>query len=230
MKIIFIEDSIEDMEHVKLIVSKFQEIVACYYTSASEFYEAKEESDAIILDIDIPDENGLCIAKGLRDHGYDQPIVFMSWHQDFEHESFEVQAFYFVRKEFMEIELERCLNKLIQDNYKRNGKFVYQDDEGELQISASSIVYIERDKNGICIYFTMGLCQRIRNMTIKKVLEQQINGWFQINKSTIVNFYHVKKYSKLDEIIMKGDIKLEVSRSKRKPLLNAYRTFIDRRS
>lgn len=63
MKIIFIEDTKEDMELIKNIVEKFHEITPLYFLSAAEFYASEEEADAVILDIDIPDENGLLIAK-----------------------------------------------------------------------------------------------------------------------------------------------------------------------
>lgn len=229
MKITFVEDSVEDMNHIKKIVKNFHEILPSYYTSASEFYKAKEETDAIILGIDIPDENGLIIAKNLRKCGYDKPIAFISWYQGFEHESFDVQAFYFIRKEFMEIELEKCLKKLIEHDYKKNGVLIYQNDDGEVKIPAHSIRYIERVNNGVMLHFVTGPREQIRGMTLTKILEQQLFGFHQINKSIIVNFYHIKKYSKLDEILMKDDLILEISRRKGKSTMEAYRNFICRR-
>ena len=38
MKIIFIEDTKEDMELIKNIVEKFHEITPLYFLSAAEFY------------------------------------------------------------------------------------------------------------------------------------------------------------------------------------------------
>lgn len=225
MKIIIIEDTKEDMKLIKNIVEKFHEITPLYFSSAAEFYASQEEADAVILDIDIPDENGLLIAKKLRDHGYDEPIVFVSWHQEYEHESFNVHPFCFVRKEFLDFELITCLKELIIDFNRRNGKLLYNYENKSFYFYSCDILYIEREKNGVIIHFTDNSEKKVRGLSLQMVLNQNIYGFHQINKSMIINFYHVIRYSTEDTIILKNDIALEVSRNRRKSLMSAYRDF-----
>lgn len=225
MKIIFIEDTKEDMDLIKNIVEKFHEITPLYYSSAAEFYKSEEEADAVILDIDIPDENGLMIAKKLREQDYEDPIVFVSWHQEFEHESFNVHPFRFVRKDKLDIEMTICLKELIIDFNRRNGKLFYNYENKSFYFYSYDILYIEREKNGVIIHFVDKSEKKIRCLSLQIILNQNIYGFHQINKSMIINFYHVIRYSTEDTIILKNDIALEVSRNRRKSLMNAYRDF-----
>lgn len=225
MKITFIEDTKEDMELIKNIVEKFPEITPLYYSSAAEFYTSGEEADAVILDIDIPDETGLMIAKKLREHDYEDPIVFVSWHQEFEHDSFYVHPFCFVRKNFLDIEMTICLKELIKDFNKRNSKLFYKLENESFYFYSYDILYIEREKNGVIIHFIDKSEKKIRGFSLQIILNQNIYGFHQINKSMIVNFYHVIRYSTEDTIILKNDIALEVSRNRRKSLMSAYRNF-----
>ncbi|MCH4286754.1 MULTISPECIES: LytR/AlgR family response regulator transcription factor [Bacillota] len=225
MKIIFIEDTKEDMELIKNIVEKFHEITPLYFLSAAEFYASEEEADAVILDIDIPDENGLLIAKKLREHDYEGPIVFVSWYQEYEHESFNVHPFRFVRKDKLDVEMTICLKELIIDFNRRNGKLFYNYENKSFYFYSYDILYIEREKNGVIIHFTDNSEKKIRGLSLQIVLNQYIYGFHQINKSMIINFYHVIRYSMDDTIILKNDIALEVSRNRRKSLMSAYREF-----
>lgn len=228
MKIIFIEDTKEDMELIKNIVEKFHEITPLYFSSAAEFYASQEEVDAVVLDIDIPDENGLMIAKKLREHGYDEPIVFVSWHQEYEHESFNVHPFCFVRKEFLDFELTQCIENLLKDYLRKKQKFIYEDEKGSAQISANQIMYIERLGNYLNVYLKTRAIVKIRDMSLKKVLEQDIFGFCQINKSFIVNFYYVKRFNEMREIIMDDGAIFDISRRKEKATYDAYINFLNR--
>ncbi len=228
MKIMFIEDTKEDMELIKNIVEKFHEITPLYFSSAAEFYKSEEAADAVILDIDIPDENGLMIAKKLREHGYDEPIVFVSWHQEYEHESFNVNPFCFVRKEFLDFELTQCIENLLKEYLRKKQKFIYEDEKGSAQISANQILYIERIGNYLNVYLKTRAIVKIRNMSLKKVLEQDIFGFCQINKSSIVNFYYVKQFNEMSEIIMNDGAIFDISKRKEKATYDAYINFLNR--
>ena len=65
-------------------------------------------------------------------------------------------------------------------------------------------------------------------MSLKKVLEQDIFGFCQINKSSIVNFYYVKRFNEMSEIIMNDGAIFDISKRKEKATYDAYINFLNR--
>ena len=52
----------------------------------------------MFLDIEMPDTNGLDVAVKIREENQEVPIIFISWHQKYEHQSFLVHPFSFIDK------------------------------------------------------------------------------------------------------------------------------------
>lgn len=60
----------------------------------------------MFLDIEMPDTNGLDVAVKIREENQEVPIIFISWHQKYEHQSFLVHPFSFILKSFVFLALD----------------------------------------------------------------------------------------------------------------------------
>lgn len=225
MKIACIEDNKDDLEAVKRIIRGFDEIDADYFYNTTKIVESCEKYDAIITDIDVPIENGLIIGRKLRNHGYEKPILLMSWHYGFEHESFAIHPFCFIRKEYLSYEMRLYLSDLLREYHRGHDIFEYEDRNGnKMKIHTTDILYFERYKNTVEMYLKQGVVECI-SYSLKAILSQDISGFYQINKSIIINFYNVQKYPEKGEFILYGGVCLSASRSRRDELHKAYLMF-----
>lgn len=60
--------------------------------------DKKEDFDILLLDIDMPDINGLKVAKSIREINSDLLLIFVSSHEQYVFESIEYAPFRFIRK------------------------------------------------------------------------------------------------------------------------------------
>jgi len=69
--------------------------------------------DAIVLDISIPELNGMEVARRLRAAGYKAPIVFLSTNVDFVMDAMEAGGSAFVSKQLMSSDLGTAIREAL---------------------------------------------------------------------------------------------------------------------
>lgn len=87
------------------------------FTSGEKLLQAQKERPfhILLLDIEMPQINGITIAKYLRDELYDDVfIVFVTSYPEYMQESFEVQPFQFLTKPVTYGTVEKLLSDIIR--------------------------------------------------------------------------------------------------------------------
>ena len=74
--------------------------------------------DVCFLDIVMPEMSGVELADKLRGGGYTGEIVFLSYSNDYAHQAYSVNAFFYLLKPPVQSEVDEVLSKL--DNARRN--------------------------------------------------------------------------------------------------------------
>lgn len=108
MKILYIEDEIETLNFVSSLLSKNFYLIDKEVDGKSGFRKAKMNNyDLIIIDINIPNKNGLDICKELRELNNNTPIIFLTSNKDDESliNSFKNGVDDYIRKPFNSEEL-----------------------------------------------------------------------------------------------------------------------------
>lgn len=228
LKIACIDDNKKDIQAINEIILNYSEIKIDYFYNTNNILDICHNYDSILIDIDIPVDNGLITAKRIRENAYEDPIVFISWHHEFEHESFAVHPFYFIKKEYLDYELRNCLNELLFEYHNKNDVFEIDSDCSHRKIAIKDILYIEREKNGISIRLIKNKSFNIR-CSLQDVLNKELYGFCNINRSVIINFQNVKDYDYVDEFIMKEGMRLYVSRRNRKKVYEEYLMYKTRK-
>lgn len=129
MKILYIEDDVESIEMVKIILNKKSYIVD--YETDGERGLCKASMnyyDLIIIDINLPNKNGLEICKELRNNKNTTPIIFLTSNLEKETllNAFRIGADDYIEKPFnkeelilrIETILRRPKNNYIKDKIK----------------------------------------------------------------------------------------------------------------
>lgn len=175
-----------------------------------EYEDGGQSSDIYILDIIMPDMNGIQLGKAIRQKNAGAFIIFLTTSKDYALESYSVKAFSYLIKpaerENVTAELEDCFSRI----NKPPERFVLKCTTGTISVSAKDIVYIEYynhrmiyrlagGKNAESVYF---------RGTFDSVITDYIkNGSFiKSSASYLVNMRHIKTVNAVGFIMSDGTV------------------------
>lgn len=174
----------------------------------------QKEINLLFLDVDMPDMTGLDVARKLREEQNDLLIVFVSSYPEYVFASFEVEAFRFIRKEQLKIEILLVLRAAVPKMKLNIKKYIQiKSDSKDICIALKDILYIELIKRKL--YFCL-VDEKIHEtkMTINEI-EENLEGTELIflHRGLIVNVRYVDSYSK-QEVSLKSGKKFPVARTR----------------
>lgn len=84
------------------------------FEDAARFLFTREDYsfDVLFLDIRMPGENGVSVAKHLRRLGDDMPIIFVTGEREYILEGYEVEALHYLIKPVQEKKIFECLERV----------------------------------------------------------------------------------------------------------------------
>lgn len=204
---------------------KYQYSLLTFSSSLNFLASAKEEHyDLVLLDIDMPEMNGIEVARRIKDISFDTSIIFLSEKENLVFECFEVHPFGFIRKSKLYDDFSKVLNSFFEQF------FAYQDDKDILTIKTSTviysfkineIVYIEGNRNYQTIYKKNGESTSLR--ILMKDLEEALNdkGFIRIQKGFIVNSSFIQRIE-TKEVILINKLKLPLSPKLKDEVIKKY--------
>ncbi len=136
-----VDDNKNDIEKLKKLIDEYCVLhsikvnIDIYLKSLDFKYD--KEYDAIFLDMEMPDKNGLSLAEDINNH-YKTKIIFITNHSEYMHITFNVNAFQFIHKEFIMDEtfpiLDLLFSKLKKEHIIINNDKILFDDIYSIQI------------------------------------------------------------------------------------------------
>lgn len=114
MNILIIDDDVEMIKKLKKDLFNFFSgyVDKTYIYSYSSNYFSIDKTidyDFCFVDIDLIEENGIEVAKYIKEEQLKVKIVFISSYLNLIHDSLIVQPFYFIRKKYYKNDLENFL-------------------------------------------------------------------------------------------------------------------------
>lgn len=194
MKIAICDD---DAGELKLIANEIERVAnnkwnieAKTYTSGNCMLKeiASEDFDAFLLDIDMPEINGLDLANKLV--SYNRPIIFISNHEKYVFRAIRVAPFRFIRKEELQNELEEAISALQQKIENESVLFTFGDRNAIRKINLRDIMYIESKGHNIEVHTVKEVI--IFREKISK-LEKQLDdyGFARFHRGFIINMRYI---------------------------------------
>ena len=130
------------------------------YTNSEEFLRAVRDGktfDVIFLDIEMPGENGIEVAKKIKEKIPGCIIVFLTSHVEYAVEGYELEVFRFIPKSDIEIKIKRCVEDIISRIELQNDFSYVIEKNNELErIRYKDIKYIKKDGKYACMSCTNG--------------------------------------------------------------------------
>lgn len=177
----------------------------------------------VFLDIDLVTDNGLKIAKQLRDFDNNVLIVFVSSRSNLVFKSFVVKPFYFLRKSNYKTDLNYFFEML--DNYFKKNTLISLDSRAtKVHIPVDSIVYVESHQHQLSIHSKNEIY--FDSSSLYNFLKKLSNiNFVQIHKSYIINLDYLKGIEK-GEVLLTENTRLPIGRKYRDSFYESYQDYL----
>jgi two-component system, LytTR family, response regulator len=203
---------IDDDDSARNILLKFLDtdervfVIDCLSSTkgALELIES-EEPDAIFLDINMPQEDGLEFASRLRNSTALPKVIFTTAYRQYAFEAFGLKPFYFLTKPFGLIDIQNLISsiaeniefeekeqlKLVHSEMCIHGKLKLQTKNGYLFIEPKNIVFISSVLNHSEFLNVNGECVMLHSKLIDIQPFLKFFNFIRINRSTLANIQYI---------------------------------------
>ncbi len=162
------------------------------YADAASFSFALEDAlfDALFLDIKMPGEDGVTLAKRLREQAYDMSIVFVTGEKEYVMEGYEVEAVNYLIKPVEEEQVFQCLNRICERNSKQEPFVLLKTEDAVVKLQQREIYLVEVFGHKLVYTTERGEFEVVS--TMKSARQELLEDWFVIcHRGVLVNLLHV---------------------------------------
>lgn len=166
--------------------------------------------DLLLLDIEMPEMNGMELARTIRQIDRRVMIVFLTNYDNFVFEGYEVGAFRYLMKSEAEEKLSPLLDHVASEQGQEKEYLLIRAGGGEERLELSSILYLEASKHDTILYTKEE--NRLLKLPISKLAELLPENFLFSHRSFIVNLQYLERLSKT-ECLMSNAATVPVSRA-----------------
>ncbi len=162
------------------------------YADAASFSFALEDTlfDALFLDIKMPGENGVALAKRLREQDYDMHIVFVTGEKEYVMEGYGVEAVNYLLKPVEEEQVIQCLNRIWKRRQEQEPFVILKTEDAAVKLLQREIYLVEVFGHKLVYTTEKGEFEVIS--TMKSARKELLEEWFVIcHRGVLVNLLHV---------------------------------------
>lgn len=189
---------------------------------------ARYPFDLMLLDVEMPGTDGLSLARRIRRTDEQVRIAFLTQHDDYLFEGYEVSALRYVLKPQAEQKLPALLDD-VRAKIARPPSYLLVTVQGEcIRLDTEKIVFVEAQGHDTLVHMTEKTLTL--RMPFARFIEELPAGFAAAHRSYTVNLAHVERLSR-SQCLLAGGHAVPVSRACYAPLNRAflahYRGMID---
>ena len=186
---------------------------------------ANNPYDLIILDILMPEMNGIDTAASLRKSDTKTPIIFLSASKEFGVQSYRVLAFDYLLKPIDREQLKDCMKRLFSQTAKKKQSITITYEGTEIDILLSNIQCLESNLRKVI--FTLSENKEIEIIGKLTDFEQFLleHGFCRCHKSYLVNLEHIDRVDD-DMFYLTGGKAVKISRAYLQSAKKSYFEYI----
>lgn len=207
MEILIIEDDIQFIDILKndLLAHFMKYNDRTYFDTFHDNFsqiDYTKSYDFVFIDIDLKVENGIRIAKAIKNRNVTDTIVFVSAKNHLVHDSLIVHPYYFIRKNHY-LEDISLFFELVKQEKTKTDMLCMSYNSNKSYTTLKNIMYIEYAQRVLNVHCTHHLYQD--NRALKTILtELENHGFVQVHKSFIVNLNYVFSFSNNQIVLFDG--------------------------
>ena len=181
--------------------------------------------DIVFLDIEMPELDGISLAKKLRETSEDVYIVFLTGHVEYAIKGYEVNALRYLTKPATEEAVREVIDHVLKKQNSEKHLWIKNRD-GEQKIRLSDIVFLEAQDQNIVVYTTADSYEFRAKLND---YEQQLrpDGFFRVHRSYMVSLSKIISITG-KEVTVVGGYKIPIARAKEKDFRAAFMSFVSK--
>lgn len=234
MQLAICDDNKEYLNTIENFISDIKEIFIdydifeCGERLTNIYRENLANYDAIFLDMEMKDLNGIDAANIIRKLDNQVIIIFVTNYTKYMQRSFECMPFRFLVKPISFNDFENVI-KNIEIKLKQERKtFIFNENRNIVRLYSSDIIFFENQAHCILIT-TIDKIYKIYKSFKDLYCQLDQSVFFRVHKSFIVNFNYIKEIRNQDIILYNYNKVIPISRTYKKGLINEFINFKERR-
>lgn len=194
----------------------------------NELLEDAKQFDIIFLDIEIGEQNGIKIAKKIREVNKKCKLIYVTLHDKYVFIALDTYFFTYLSKpiEYEEIceKLDTAINYMIEEQQKiqvevnRNKQLIEIDD----------IIYIKKESRNVNIYTSDKSTMYKLNYSLKEIEEKlkHMKKFTWIHRTCLINFDQIKSID-ASTITMKNNDVLSIAQRRKREFEKEVESYFD---
>lgn len=197
------------------------------FANAEDFLrDFKNNYNLILMDIDLPNMDGMKAIQHLRETKSDAMVIFVTSLAQYAIEGYKVNAFDFVVKPVQYYNFALTLKRALKSLLTQNEKSIIINNKNFMQkIDIANLKYIEVINHNL-IFHTINSNIEIRGTLSTYVHQLKDYDFVLCNRCYLVNLKFVSRVT--TEHVIIGEEKLILSKSRRTDFISAINAFISR--
>lgn len=228
LRIAICDDSIQEQKQLIEAVHAYDPTrkPECF-TSAEELMAAANNFppfDIVFLDIYMPGENGVEVAKKLQKLSPDTGIVFVTTSEEHAVDAFSLHALHYLVKPVTAAGVIESFRRLAEFREKKRPMIVLSSGNDNYTVFLEEISYIRSVAHAKEVMLTNGKMIRVW-MSIEELQVKLGEHFLKLNRSTIVNMDQIVQMG-LDTCMLRDGTRLEFARRERAAIRAIYNDYL----
>ena len=234
IKIAFCDDDMEVLHQMNELLDRYrvernEDITYAAFQSPFELLTEIEKGirpDILFLDVVMPGQNGMDVAKEIRQYDTNMKIIFLTSSPEFAVESYSVGAYFYQLKPIWEESFFRLMDSVLSEcEKKKKNSLILRSKDGITRIDLQQLEYCEVLGRKLLFHLEDGaVLESAGSLDDLAGQLMQYSNFFRPHRSFLVNMEYIQNISSRS-IKMVNDAEIPIPHGKCSEIKNTYMEY-----
>lgn len=234
IKIAFCDDDMEVLHQMNELLDRYrvewnEDITYAAFQSPFELLTEIEKGirpDILFLDVVMPGQNGMDVAKEIRQYDTNMKIIFLTSSPEFAVESYSVGAYFYQLKPIWEESFFRLMDAVLAEcEKKKKNSLILRSKDGITRINLQQLEYCEVLGRKLLFHLENGaVLESAGSLDDLAGQLMQYSNFFRPHRSFLVNMEYIQNISSRS-IKMVNDAEIPIPHGKCSEIKNTYMEY-----
>ncbi len=234
IKIAFCDDDMEVLHQMNELLDRYrvernEDITYAAFQSPFELLTEIEKGirpDILFLDVVMPRQNGMDVAKEIRQYDTNMKIIFLTSSPEFAVESYSVGAYFYQLKPIWEESFFRLMDAVLAEcEKKKKNSLILRSKDGITRINLQQLEYCEVLGRKLLFHLENGaVLESAGSLDDLAGQLMQYSNFFRPHRSFLVNMEYIQNISSRS-IKMVNDAEIPIPHGKCSEIKNTYMEY-----